>query len=123
IKASLISLGKLKSGPRTSTSVISAPNDRKALATPAPVASETCRSDPGPPLRTAIFFPCRLIIVSRSFSHDLHFGLQFDPASFPRRLLDHANELEHFGSAGLTFVHNEITVHVRDTRIPHSQTF
>jgi hypothetical protein len=54
-----------------------APNERSALATPRPVASETSRSEPGPPINTAIFFE---LSSSRFLPHDLHFGFQFDSA-------------------------------------------
>src|SRR5262249_43625397 len=122
MKAISVSLGKVKSGPRTSTSLTCPPNDRSALATPAPVARETSRSDPGPPFRTAIFLPCRSIIVSRTLPDDLHFGLQIDPTPFPRGLLDFANQLKHLGGTGCAFVNDEITVHVGDTGVPDSQT-
>src|ERR1041385_1119732 len=56
MKARSTSTGSWKSSFRTSISTTSAPNDRSAFATPRPVASETSRSDPGPPISTAIFF-------------------------------------------------------------------
>src|SRR5438105_14211643 len=60
-KASSMSEGNSKSGPLTSTSRTSTPNERKAFATPVPVAIETAHSDPGPPINTAIFFGNALI--------------------------------------------------------------
>src|SRR4029078_4729648 len=55
-KARSISLGNSKFSSRTSISKTSAPRERNALATPRAVASETSRSEPGPPINTAIFF-------------------------------------------------------------------
>src|SRR5678809_376754 len=71
MNASSISLGKAKSAFSTSTSVTIAPNERSALPTPVPVASETARSEPGPPLRTAIFLFVSSIIV-RSLRKEEH---------------------------------------------------
>src|SRR5207249_9049908 len=52
-----------KFSSRTSISKTSAPRDRNALATPRAVASDTSRSDPGPPINTAIRFGNALISV------------------------------------------------------------
>src|SRR5438105_2824427 len=60
-KASSMSEGNSKSRPFRSTSRTSTPNERKAFAAPVPVAMETSRSDPGPPINTAIFFGNALI--------------------------------------------------------------
>src|SRR5450432_1093669 len=92
-----------KLGPVTSTSNTSAPNERNAFAIPAPVASETARSEPGPPFSTAILLRVRVIMASRSkkcchsfchsersracscfLPHDLHFGFELDPPLFSR---------------------------------------
>src|SRR4029077_4563363 len=67
------SFGSWKFSSRTSTSTTSAPNDRSAFATPRPVASEPSRSDPGPPMSTAIFFGRSVIksaLSSRAESRD-----------------------------------------------------
>src|SRR5205085_1203520 len=60
---SSISTGRTKSAPFTSTSVTSTPSERNALATPRPVAMETSRSEPGPPISTAIFFGRVVILI------------------------------------------------------------
>ena len=73
-----MSCGNSKFASRTSTSVTSAPSERNALATPCPVASETSRSEPGPPIKTAIFFVQDSDHVV--FPHDLDFGFQLDAA-------------------------------------------
>ena len=52
-----------KSGPVTSTGITRAPRSASALQTPRPEASETSRSEPGPPISTAIVFPFRLMIL------------------------------------------------------------
>src|ERR1700704_5373769 len=95
-KASSMSAGNSKSGPLTSTSTTSAPNERKAFAAPVPVAMETARSDPGPPINTAIFFGS-VVISSRILPHDLHFGFQFHSALLARYVLDLRNQLENLG--------------------------
>src|SRR5438094_9459437 len=79
------SLGNWKFSSRTSISATSAPNERSALDTPCPVASETSRSEPGPPIRTAIFFgnalPCcpLFALIGLIFSQNFHFPRQLDP--------------------------------------------
>src|SRR5262245_59180493 len=63
LKAISVSGGTTKSGPETSTGVTSAPNERIASTTPSPDLSETSRSDPGPPMSTAIFLLARLRFI------------------------------------------------------------
>src|SRR2546423_2898502 len=66
MKASCVPSGKTKSASFTSTSLTSTPNDRRAFATPFPVAMETSRSEPGPPIRTAIFLGSAFMISFRT---------------------------------------------------------
>ena len=87
LKATSTPAGTTKSASRTSTSHTSAPRLRKAAATPAPEASETGRSDPGPPMSTAMRLPLRsgLFFVASSicnllFSNNLNFSLKPDTA-------------------------------------------
>src|SRR5438270_13947644 len=98
LNASSTPSGSLKFSSLTSTSVTLAPNECSALDTPRPVASDTSRSEPGPPISTAMFLPSRMIMPqldwgaelrdfpqhadSCVFSHDLDFGFQLDPALF-----------------------------------------
>src|SRR6059058_6074245 len=84
------SFGSWKSSFRISISTTSAPNERSAFATPRPVASETSRSDPGPPISTVIFFGNSSRVV---------------------------NQLKYFRRCGVSIVHDEIAVHLRDARI------
>src|SRR6476620_8333804 len=98
-KARSTSFANGKCSSRTSTSTTSTPRERSAFDTPRPVASETSRSEPGPPIRTAIFFgksffimPVRLGPLTR-FSHDLYFRFQLDSALGLRRLLDSLDQL------------------------------
>src|SRR5437667_7577313 len=107
--------GNSESLSRTSTSTTSAPNERSAFDTPRPVASETSRSEPGPPMRTAIFFGSPFI--SSRFSHNLYFGLQLDPALCPCGVLDLPDQLKHFCGSRTAIVHYEIAVHLRYARI------
>jgi hypothetical protein len=51
--------------PVTSTATASSPSPCSALSTALPEASETSRSDPGPPIRTAIFLDNMNMIVDR----------------------------------------------------------
>src|ERR1051326_4686643 len=113
--ASSTSVGNSKSLSRTSMSTTSAPNERSAFDTPCPVASETSRSDPGPPITTAIFLGRSF--MSSWFSHNLYFGLQFDPALCPRHALDFFDQLKHFHCSGAAIVHYEIAVYLRHSRI------
>src|ERR1051325_10865917 len=119
--ASPTSVGNSKSLSRTSMSTTSAPNERSAFDTPRPVASETSRSEPGPPIRTAIFFGKSF--MSSRFSHNLYFGLQLDPSFFPRCALDLFDQLEHFRCSRAAIVHNKIPVHLRDARISNARIF
>src|SRR5207249_12086108 len=64
MKASSTSFGSAKFSSRTLTSITSAPNDRNAFETPRPVASETSRSEPGPPISTAILLGKSLVVMS-----------------------------------------------------------
>src|ERR1700731_3087933 len=121
-KASSVSAGNSKSGPFTSTSTTSAPNERKAFAAPVPVAIETSRSEPGPPINTAIFFG-KALISSRFLPHDLYFGFQFHAAFLARHVLNPRNQLEHLGCGRPPFVDDKISVNLRDTRLPHSRIF
>src|SRR5947208_3342743 len=114
-KASSTSLGNSKSLSRTSMSTTSAPNERSAFDTPRPVASETSRSEPGPPMRTAIFFGKSFI--SSRLSHNFHFSLQLDPAVCPRRALDLVDQLKHVRCRRTAIIHDEIAVHLRHSRI------
>src|ERR1700756_298617 len=109
------SLGNSKSLSRTSMSTPSEPNERSALDTPRPVASDTSRSEPGPPMRTAIFFG-RFFISSR-LPDNFHFSLQFDPPFCPRHALDLADQLKHFRCSRTAIVHDEIAMHFRHSRI------
>src|SRR6266540_2575186 len=109
------SLGNSKSLSRTSISTTSEPNERSAFDTPRPVASETSRSEPGPPMRTAIFFGRSLI--SFRLPDNFNFSLQFDPAFCPRRTLYLVDQLKHFCCSRAAIVHNEIAVHLRHSRI------
>src|SRR6266536_2186268 len=113
------SLGNSKSLSRTSISNTSAPNERSALDTPRPVASETSRSEPGPPMRTAIFLGRSFI--SPRLPDNFHFRLQLDPARCPRRALDLVDQLKHFRCSRAAIVHDEIAVHFRDARISDSR--
>src|SRR5437667_7838724 len=124
MNASSTSLGNWKSSSRTSTSTTAAPNEPSAFDTPRPVASETSRSEPGPPIKTAIFFGKFVMprfrdgeCFSFRFSHDFHFGLQFDSALFPRRCLDHFDQLEHLCRGRAAIVYNEIAVDFRHARL------
>src|SRR5438270_6680342 len=71
MKASSVPGGNSKFSFRTSTSKTSAPNERSAFATPRPVASETSRSEPGPPIKTAIFLFKSSFITDNSPEHGL----------------------------------------------------
>src|SRR5215469_10654980 len=118
------SFGNSKSLSRTSISTTSAPNERSAFDTPRPVASETSRSEPGPPMRTAIFFGKSF--MSSRFPHNLYFRLQLDPALCARLILDLADQLKHFRCGRAAIVHYEIAVHFRhagvsDARILQTQ--
>src|ERR1043165_336190 len=116
--ASSTSSGNSKSLSRTSTSTTSVPNERSAFDTPRPVASETSRSDPGPPMRTAIFFGKSF--MSSWFPHNLHFSFQLDPACCARRALDSSNQLEHVRCGRAAIVHYEIAVHFRHARLSNA---
>src|SRR5437867_8544362 len=112
--------GNSKSLFCTSISATFTPNERSAFDTPRPVASETSRSEPGPPMRTAISFgrSSRLFIpVPPQF----HFSLQFDPAHCPRRALDLVDQLKHFRRSRAAIVHDEIAVHFRHARVSDSR--
>src|SRR5213078_3507046 len=110
LNASCISSGSWKCSLRTSISTTSAPNERSAFDTPRPVASETSRSEPGPPMRTAIFFGKSF--MSFRFSHNLYFGLQLDPPLCPRRALNLVDQLKHVRRGRAAIVHDEIAVHL-----------
>src|SRR5213083_3007501 len=114
-KARSTSFGSWKFSSRTSTSTTSAPNERNAFETPRPVASETSRSEPGPPIRTAIFFGKSFI--SSRLSHNFHFSLQLDSAVCPRRALDLVDQLKHVRCRRTAIIHDEIAVHLRHSRI------
>src|SRR3954449_760355 len=102
--------GRLKSAPSTSTSVTSAPRLRSALATPAPEARETLRSEPGPPMRTAIFLSWRSIMDAFRIANDLHFGFQLEPALGARLFLDLRDEREDVLGGRFAVVHDEVAV-------------
>src|SRR6266496_6683509 len=109
------SLGNSKSLSCTSISATSAPNERSAFDTPRPVASETSRSEPGPPMRTAIFLGKSFI--SSRLPDNFHFSLQLDPTFCPRRALYLVDQLKHFRCGRAAIVHYEIAVHLRHARI------
>src|SRR3954471_2210071 len=106
--------GSVKSVPSTSTSVTSAPRLRSAFATPAPEARETRRSDPGPPIRTAIFLSWRSIMEAFRIAHDLHFGLERKAPLAQRLFLDLRDQREDILRAGLAIVDDEIAVDLGD---------
>src|SRR5437868_1936089 len=105
----------------TSISTTCVPNERSAFDTPRPVASETSRSEPGPPMRTAIFFGKSF--MSSWVSHNLHFGLQLDPPFCPRHAFDLVDQLKHFPRSRTAIVHDEIAVHFRHARISYARIF
>src|SRR6266480_6049624 len=110
-----VSSDNWKFSSRTSISTTSVPNERSAFDTPRPVASETSRSEPGPPMRTAIF-------LGRSFisfwlPDNLHFSLQLDPTFCARCALYLVDQLKHFRCGRAAIVHDEIAVHLRHARI------
>src|SRR2546430_1760247 len=109
------SFGNSKSLSRTSISTTSVPNERSAFDTPRPVASETSRSEPGPPMRTAIFLGRSFI--SFRLPDNLHFSLQLDPTSCSRHALYLVDQLKHFRGCRAAIVHDEIAVHLRYARI------
>src|SRR2546430_15656930 len=122
------SLGNWKFSSRTSISATSAPNERSALDTPCPVASETSRSEPGPPIRTAIFFGdalpfCRLFaFIWLIVSHNFHFRLQLDPALCARDAFNVLDQLQHVGRCCAAVVYNEIAVYFGHTRRSEEHT-
>src|SRR5438874_9121670 len=111
MKASSVSAGNSKSASPTSISKTSAPRERNAFATPRPVANDTSRSEPGPPIKTAIFFGSVFISgsaelripplsLSRVLSHDLHFCFQLDTALRARGCLDSPDQFQHLRRGG-----------------------
>src|SRR5437870_11271391 len=115
MNATLTSPGNSKSLSCTSISATFMPNERSAFDTPRPVASETSRSEPGPPMRTAIF-------LGRSFisfwlPDNLHFSLQLDPTFCARCALYLVDQLKHFRCGRASIVHDEIAVHLRHARL------
>src|SRR5439155_23376806 len=100
-------------------SATSAPNERSALDTPRPVASETSRSAPAPPMRTAIFLGKSFI--SSRLPDNFHFSLQLDPTFCPRRALYLVDQLKHFPCGRTAIVHDETAVHLRHARISDAQ--
>src|SRR5437870_1432731 len=117
-KARSTSCRSWKFSSRTSMSTTSAPNERSAFVTPRAVASETSRSEPGPPVKTAIFLgksPWLMKSSSRFqaaelggarapqlhahliLPHDLHFGFQLEAALCARGALDLLDQREHVG--------------------------
>src|SRR6478672_1786424 len=114
-KARSISLGNSKFSSRTSISKTSAPRERNALPTPRAVASETSRSEPGPPINTAIFFGSAFISFTLL---PLRFALRFVIRHhvFPVPSLEFRDQLQHFRCGRPTFVHNKISMHLRDPR-------
>src|SRR5688572_2453884 len=97
LKATSVPAGTVKSVDCTSTGVTFARSSRKALITPSPDLSETFRSDPGPPMRTAICMPA----ISR-FMKDFCIGGEYEDEReiFPRSFEDpfgFANDL-HLGA-------------------------
>src|SRR5207244_11443931 len=109
-------LGSWKFSSRTSTSATSTPSERSAFEIPRPVASETSRSLPGPPIRTAILFGS--VFMSSWFSHDLDLGFQFNPALCPRSRLDQFDLFEHFRLCRSAIVDNQFAVHLRHPCFP-----
>src|SRR3954462_10471604 len=95
LNARSVSAGSVKSVPSTSTSVTIAPRLRSALATPAPEARETLRSEPGPPMRTAIFLSWRSIMDAFGIADNLHLGLQLQSALAARLGFDLLDQREH----------------------------
>src|SRR5438093_3219570 len=126
-KARSTSFGSWKSSSRTSTSTTSGPNERNAFETPRPVASETSRSEPGPPIRIAIFFGnalpfCRLFaFIWLIVSHNFHFRLQLDPALCARDAFNVLDQLQHVGRCCAAVVYNEIAVYFGHTRISYTR--
>src|SRR4051794_36437322 len=101
LNAISVSGGRVKSAPSTSTSVTTAPRLRSASATPAPETRETWRSEPGPPMRTAIFLSWRSIMDAFGIADDLHFGLQLEAARAPGFVFDLLDQREHVLGGGL----------------------
>src|SRR5436189_2164452 len=126
-KARSISFGSWKSSSRTSTSTTSGPNERNAFETPRPVASETSRSEPGPPIRTAIFFGnalpfCRLFaFIWLIVSHNFHFRLQLDPALCARDAFNVLDQLHRVSRCCAAVRYNEIGACLGTTRISYTQ--
>src|SRR5438132_12370300 len=126
-----MSFGGWKSSFRTSISTTSAPNERSAFETPRPVASETSRSNPGPPMSTAIFWPeISDVMTSPSsvarpqscrFSHDFNFRLQLDPTLCARGRFDLVNQLKHFRCGRAAIVDDEIAVKLGDASNSHAR--
>src|SRR5438477_7904864 len=125
IKARSIFSGNSKFSSRTSTSKTSAPRERNALETPRAVASETSCSEPGPPIKTAIFFgtfiaPFSLgaadIFFSRVFPHDLHLGFKLDSTFLASGGLNLRDQFQHFRRGRAAVVDDKISVHLRNPR-------
>jgi hypothetical protein len=67
-------------------------------------------------MSTAIFFGNSSLLSFR-FSHDFHFGLQLDPALFPRDALDVINQLKYLRCRCVAIVHDKVAVYPRHARI------
>src|SRR4051794_27557042 len=102
LKASSVPGGTTKSGPRTSTAVTAAPSSRNAATTPSPDLSDTGRSEPGPPISTAMGLLRRsimgkngdcLIVEAAGFADDLDLGFQGDAALLERRFTHLRDEI------------------------------
>src|SRR3981081_1910366 len=124
MKARSTSSGNLNFSSRTSTSTTLAPAERNAFETPRPVASDTSRSEPGPPIKTAILCPessdfmtvpptLRVEKLSCRFSHDLHFCFELDAAFLPRRRFDFVDQLQHLIRGRAAVINNEVAMHLR----------
>src|SRR3954453_11679495 len=141
INATSTFFGNSKFSSRTSISKTSAPRERNALETPRAVASETSRSEPGPPIKTAIFsgifiesssarnretlgrarlcypeVPIRSHRLSRVFPHDLHLGFKLDSTFLASGGFNLRDQFQHFRRGRAAVVDDKVSVHLRNPR-------